>query len=304
MAEVFSKGAGKDLTSSHQGHVIGMWLMACVALVFASHDALSKTLILSLPVIFVAWVRYLVHTGLVTTAIALGKRSRSYRTRRPWLHLLRALCLLADSLTFLFGLKHVPIAESTALVFLAPAFVTILSPLLFGIKANRYQWLSVIIGFCGVLVIINPASETFTPWMLFPLATAFFFALYQMLTQLAGEVDSPAVCSFYVGVFCTAILTIAVPFFWVQPTHLEWMLLSALGCLGLCAHFVMAKSYVYASSADLAPLGYLQIIFAALYGVVLFGTTPSPWSIAGMGLIFASGLLVYTKRPRATLPAL
>ena len=98
------------------------------------------------------------------------------------------------------------------------------------------------------------------------------------------------------------ILTIAVPFFWVQPTLSEWMLPSTLGYLGLCAHFVMAKSYGYASSVDLAPLGYLQIIFAVVYGVVLFGTTPSPWSIAGMGLIFASGLMIYTKRPRAVLP--
>lgn len=196
-----------------QAHVIGMWLMACVALVFASHDAISKVLIFSLPVIFVAWVRYLIHALLVTTVILNSKGPKVFHTKRPWLHLLRAFCLLADSLTFLFGLTHVPIAESTALVFLAPAFVTILSPLLFGIKASRYQWLSVIIGFSGVLVIINPASEAFSLWMLFPLASAFFFAIYQLLTQLAGESDSPWVCSFYVGVFCTLIMSVIVPFY-------------------------------------------------------------------------------------------
>jgi drug/metabolite transporter (DMT)-like permease len=302
VAGVFSRDAGQGPSAGDQRHIIGIWLMACVALVFASHDAVSKTLIFSLPVIFVAWVRYLVHAGLATTVMALGKQPGVYRTQRPWLHVLRACCLLGDSLTFLFGLKYVPIAESTALVFLAPAFVTMLSPLLFGIKAGRAQWLSVIIGFCGVLVIINPVSDAFSLWMLFPLASAFFFALYQMLTQLAGEVDSPAVCSFYVGIICTAILSMVVPFFWVQPSPLEWLLLALLGSMGLCAHFVMAKSYTYASSADLAPLGYLQIIFAVLYGVVLFGTTPSLWSLAGMGLIFISGLLVYAKRPQAVTP--
>lgn len=270
--------------------------MAAVALVFATHDTLSKILISSLPVIFVAWVRYFIHSGLVTAVIVAGKGPKVFRSKRPWLHFLRACCLLADSLTFLYGLTHVPIAESTALVFLAPAFVTILSPLLFGIKASRYQWLSVIIGFCGVLIIINPGSDSFSTWMLFPLATAFFFALYQMLTQLAGETDSPSVCSLYVGVFCTAILSVVVPFFWAEPSAYQWLLLAALGSLGLCAHFLMAKAYRYASSTALAPLGYLQIIFATFYGVVLFGNYPVMTSIFGMALIFVSGLLVYARR--------
>lgn len=279
-----------------QAHVIGMWLMACVALVFASHDSISKILLFSLPVIFVAWVRYCIHTVLVTGMIVGSKGPRVFHTKRPWLHLLRAFCLLGDSLTFMFGLTHVPIAESTALVFLAPAFVTILSPLLFGIKASRYQWLSVIVGFAGVLIIINPASDGFSLWMLFPLASAFFFAIYQLLTQLAMEADSASVCSFYVGIFCTAIMSVVVPFFWVTPDTLQWILLVVLGSLGLCAHFLMAKSYQYASSTVLAPLGYLQIIFATIYGVLLFNGYPVTSSLFGIGLIFISGLLVYARR--------
>jgi drug/metabolite transporter (DMT)-like permease len=279
-----------------RAHVLGMWLMAGVAFIFASHDAVSKTLIMALPVIFVAWVRYLVHTGLVVAAIAVHRPPHGYRTRRPWLHFMRACALLADSLTFLFGLLHVPIAESTALVFLAPAFVTLLSPLLFGIKATRLQWASVVLGFCGVLVIINPGSESFSLWLLFPLASAFFFALYQMLTQLAGETDSASTCSFYVGIYCTAILSAAVPFFWVQPSAWQWLLLVGLGSMGLCAHFLMAKSYAYASSTALAPLGYLQIIFAAFYGMILFDNLPGMSSLLGMALIVVSGLLVYAAK--------
>lgn len=279
-----------------QAHVIGMWLMAGVALVFASHDSISKILISTLPVIFVAWVRYCIHTVLVTGLIVSNKGPKVFHTKRPWLHLLRAFCLLGDSLTFMFGLTHVPIAESTALVFLAPAFVTILSPLLFGIKASRYQWLSVILGFTGVLIIINPASDGFSLWMLFPLASAFFFAIYQLLTQLAMESDSASVCSFYVGIFCTAIMSVVVPFYWVTPDSWQWVLLAVLGSLGLAAHFLMAKSYQYASSAVLAPLGYLQIIFATLYGVLLFNGYPVASSLLGIGLIFISGLLVYARR--------
>lgn len=283
-------------TRSHS-HVIGMWLMVGVAFVFASHDAISKTLILALPVIFVAWARYLIHTLIVTSVIVREKRKNAFHTQRPWLHLLRAVFLLGDSLTFLFGLTQVPLAESTALVFLAPAFVTILSPLLFGIRADRLQWLSVIVGFVGVLVVINPGSEGFSLWMLFPLASAFCFAVYQLLTQLAGESDSPSVCSFYVGVFSTALLSLVVPFYWAAPSPSQWVLLLILGGLGMTAHLLISKSYRYASSSVLAPLGYLQILFAAVYGVLFFDSYPVLSSAFGMALICMSGLLVYLKRP-------
>lgn len=296
-----SPGGPMNSSTRARSHVIGMWLMASVALAFASHDAISKTLILSLPVIFVAWARYLVHTLIVTTVSLRNRREKIFHTRRPWLHLLRAVVLLCDSLTFLFGLTHVPLAESTALVFLAPAFVTLLSPLLFGIKADRLQWLSVIVGFVGVLVVINPGSDGFSLWMLFPLATAFFFAIYQLLTQLAGETDSPSVCSFYVGVFSTLILSLVVPFYWATPSATQWLLLVVLGSLGLSAHFLISTSYRYASSSVLAPLGYLQIVFAAGYGVLLFGGYPVMSSVLGMVLICLSGLVVYARRPTAVL---
>ncbi|MGH8416408.1 MAG: DMT family transporter [Pseudomonas sp.] len=288
-----------NASSRSHSHVIGMWLMVGVTFIFASHDAISKTLIFALPVIFVAWARYLIHTVLVTSVILREKRKDAFHSRRPWLHLLRAVFLLGDSLTFLFGLTHVPLAESTALVFLAPAFVTILSPLLFGIKADRLQWLSVIVGFIGVLVVINPGGDGFSLWMLFPLACAFCFAVYQMLTQLAGQSDSPSVCSFYVGVFSTALLSLAVPFFWAAPNPSQWLLLLVLGSLGLSAHFLIAKSYRYASSSVLAPLGYLQIVFATGYGVVFFDSYPALSSALGMVLICLSGLLVYAKRTSA-----
>ncbi|RAU44613.1 MULTISPECIES: DMT family transporter [unclassified Pseudomonas] len=290
-----------SLLSSPHRHVLGMWLMVGVAFVFASHDAVSKTMILVLPVVFVAWARYLIHTLIVTSLIIREKRQRAFHTRRPALHLVRSLFLLGDSLTFLFGLTHVPLAESTALVFLAPAFVTLLSPLVFGIHADRLQWLSVIVGFIGVLVVINPTREGFSLWMLFPLASAFCFAVYQVLTQLAGESDSPSVCSFYVGVFSTAILSLVVPFFWATPSLSQCAMLLMLGGLGMTAHLLISKSYVYASSSVLAPLGYLQILFAAVYGVVFFDSYPVLSSSLGMALICLSGLLVYFKRVPLTL---
>jgi drug/metabolite transporter (DMT)-like permease len=279
-------------------HVMGMILMGSVGLVFAAHDTLSKTLIMSLPVIFVAWVRYLIHSCIISTVVLAGKQRAFPKTQRPWLHLCRALCLLADSLTFMYGLTHVPLAESTALVFLAPAFVTILSPLVFGTRIDRSQWLPVIIGFVGVIVIINPQGQGFTPWLLFPLATAFFFALYQILTQLAGEKDSASTSSFYVGVFSTLILTVLMPFYWAEASPVQWGQLFVLGGLGLAAHFLISKSYSYASSAVLAPLGYLQIVFATLFGIVVFADYPPASSIIGIALVLLSGLLVYARKSR------
>jgi drug/metabolite transporter (DMT)-like permease len=282
-----------------QPHVIGMILMACVGLVFATHDTVSKTLVATLPVVFVAWARYLSHTCLVGFILYAGKARALPRTRRPWLHVFRALCLTGDTLFFLYGLVHVPLAETTALIFLAPTFVTILSPMVFGTRMETTQWLSVIIGFIGVLAIINPQSDGFNLWYLSPLAAAFFFALYQILTQIAGETDAPSTSSFYVGAFATLLLSALVPFHWVDASMPEWTTLFALGGMGLCGHFLLSKSYRYASSAVLAPLGYLQIVFATLFGVLVFKTEPASSSMVGIALVLISGLLVYGRKRAA-----
>ncbi len=111
---------------------------------------------------------------------------------------MRALCLLGTSLLFTSALLFIPLAEATAVNFLAPVLVTALSVPLLGEQVTRGQWLAVVCGFIGVLIIVHPGGELFTPAVLLPFCSAlFFFCFYQLLTRKLSEIDSPTTSNFF-----------------------------------------------------------------------------------------------------------
>lgn len=140
---------------------IGFILLA--TFLFASHDTLSKYLSGFYPIILVVWARYVVHTLLMACIFMPSAGLRVLRTKRPGLQALRALALLGTSLLFTSSLMFIPQAEATAVNFLAPLLVTALSVPLLHERVTRGQWVAVVVGFIGVMIIIHPGGELFTP---------------------------------------------------------------------------------------------------------------------------------------------
>ncbi len=269
-------------------------LLVCLAIfLFASHDALSKYLSGLYPVVMVVWVRYLVHTLLLAGFFLPREGFGVLRSSRPGLQLVRALSLIGCSLFFTAGLRHIPLAEATAVNFLAPLLVLALSVPLLGERVGRGQWLAVLGGLVGVLVIIRPGSALFTPAILFPLGSALCFGFYQILTRLLASHDSPATSNFLTGLINTLIMSALVPFFWETPHNLkEGLLMLALGSCGMGGHMLLTQAYRHASPGLLAPFGYGQIVFAGLLGFLVFGHMPDAWALLGICIICLCGLLV------------
>lgn len=136
---------------------IGFILLA--TFLFASHDTLSKYLSGFYPIILVVWARYLVHTLLMACIFMPSSGLRVLRTKRPGLQVLRALALLGTSLLFTSSLMFIPQAEATAVNFLAPLLVTALSVPLLHERVTRGQWIAVVVGFVGVMIIIHPGAS-------------------------------------------------------------------------------------------------------------------------------------------------
>ena len=281
----------------------GMLLMVVATLLFASHDVLSKYLSGFYPVMLVIWVRYLVHTLLMMGIFLPQSGLRILRTKRPLLQVLRALCLLGTSLAFISGLQYIPLAEATAVNFLAPLFVTALSVPLLGERVTTGQWVAVILGFCGVVMIVHPGGDLFTPAILFPLASAMCFCFYQLLTRKVAEVDTPTTSNFFAGIFNTLIMSAVVPFFWEWPTWWHGVLMLFLGGCGMGAHLLLTSAFRHAAPALLAPFGYCQIIFAGIYGYLIFSHTPEPSAIVGILIICCSGIAAAWLQRRARKPA-
>lgn len=276
----------------------GIVLVIGATLLFSTHDALSKYLSGFYPVIMVVWARYLVHTMLMAGIFLPQSGLRVLRTRRPLLQLLRALCLLGTSLLFTTGLLYIPLAEATAVNFLAPVLVTALSVPLLGERVTRGQWLAVICGFVGVLIIVHPGGELFTPAVLLPFCSALCFCFYQLLTRKLAEIDSPTTSNFFAGLCNTLIMSALVPMFWQVPSIGHGLMMLALGTCGMTAHLFLTQAFRHAAPALLAPFGYCQIVFAGLLGWLLFSHTPSLTTILGIVIICLSGLAAAWQQRR------
>ena len=212
------------------------------------------------------------------------------RTKRPGLQAMRAGCLLGTSLFFTTGLMYIPMAEATAINFLAPLLITALSVPLLGERVTRKQWAAVLVGFCGVLIIVHPGGELFTPASLLPLCSALCFAFYQLLTRMLSTYDSPTTSNFFAGLFNSLVMSALVPFFWQTPQLKHLPLMLALGTCGMVAHLLLTQAYRFAAPAMLAPFSYCQIVFAGLLGYLVFDHSPSLMAQLGIAVICLSGL--------------
>ena len=276
----------------------GILLVVLATFLFSSHDALSKYLSGFYPIIMVVWARYLVHTLLMAGIFLPQSGLRVLRTKRPLWQLARALCLLGTSLLFTSALLFIPLAEATAVNFLAPVLVTALSVPLLGEHVSRGQWLAVICGFIGVIIIIHPGGELFTPAVLLPFCSALCFCFYQLLTRKLAEYDSPTTSNFFSGLCNTLVMSALVPFFWQVPTLTHGILMLALGTCGMTAHLFLTQAFRLAAPALLAPFGYCQIVFAGLLGWLLFSHTPDLITQVGIAVICLSGLAAAWQQRR------
>jgi drug/metabolite transporter (DMT)-like permease len=143
--------------------------------------------------------------------------SKVFHSKRPGLQVSRALIFLADLLLFATGLRTLPLVEITAITLMFPIFITIFSIPLLGEKVGRFRWLSIVLGFTGVLIILRPGFAVFDIGAIFALSATMLFALYAVLTRKVAQEDSAATCMLYVGVIGMVCSSIVGVFFWQTP---------------------------------------------------------------------------------------
>jgi drug/metabolite transporter (DMT)-like permease len=256
----------------------------------ASHDSLAKVLTAEYPVVEIIWGRYVIHMAVMMWFMRNQPSGITFRSSHYGLHSLRAVCLLGIAGCFITGLNYIPLAEATAVNFLYPLFVLVLTPYFFAERVTLFQWGLVVTGLVGVLFIVRPGGSLFSWEILFPCAAALFNSLYQVLTRIAAGRESAVTSNFLVGVIALLICSAVVPFYWSPLSLTGCLLIVLLGVLGTLAHLSLACAFTYSTPALLAPFGYSQIIFALMFGFVLFGALPDRWSMVGITLIALSGV--------------
>ena len=259
----------------------------------ACTDAITKHLVGYLPIWQVSWLRFVTSAILVAGLTLPRTGIRLLRTGRLRMQLLRGALQLASAITFIAALRYLPLAEASAISFLSPLFVTILSIPLLGEQVGWRRWLAVSAGFVGMLFVVRPGSGLMQWGALLPLANAVVYALFQLVTRRISDTERPVTTMLYSAGFSLAILSLAMPFVWQTPESASiWLLVLLLGILTSIGHFLLIKGIELAPVSTLAPLIYCQLLFVIGLSYLVFGDLPDVWGFLGMAIIAGSGTYV------------
>lgn len=269
----------------------GIAWMLITTVLFVSMDTVAKHLTSLYPVPQVVWARFAFHALFVTLLIGRGLRARIV-TRRPGLQFLRSALLMCTTILFFSGLSFLPLAECSAMVQVGPLIITALSVPLLGEQVGIRRWTGVIAGFAGAVIIIRPGSEAMQIAILLPLAAAVTNALYQITTRVLSRSDSAFTTLFYTPLIGTLLASAFLPLVWQTPDLEGWATMALLGLIGAVSHFTLIKAFTAAPAATVAPFGYSALIWATLFGLVVFGDFPDHWTIAGAFVIAGSGIYI------------
>ena len=268
-----------------------------------SLDTTAKYLVRDHSVFLVVWARYFGQM-LVVTPFARHRAGKDFwRTRHLGMQLVRSACLVAATACFFTGLRYLPLAEASAITFLAPMFIVILAQPLLGEKPTRIRWIAVAIGFTGILVLLRPGSAVFHPAAMLLIGAALCNALYQLLTRKVTG-DSLHTTLFYSALVGAVGSTLALPFASSSAplTGVTLALLLLTGLLAGTGHWFMTRAYLIAPASLLTPFTYVQMVWATMFGYFVFAQIPDRWSFAGMAIVVGSGvMLAVVERRRARL---
>ena len=288
-------------------HVFKGVLFFITAIFFISVvDTICKLFTKELHAIQIVWGYFLgINLTLWVFFFLKGKKLSNLRTTdRPILQILRPAFLVCSISSLFVGLTYLPLAEATAIGFVAPLFITVLSVPILKEKVGIHRWAAVVVGLIGVLIIIRPGSDFWHFISIMPLLGALFFALFQILTRLLSGTEKTHTTLFYTGLGGLFWSSLIVPFVWVIPSQIHVLVFLATGTLGALAHLCMINAFDFAEASFLAPYNYTKLLWVAVFGYLVFGDIPSFEMWIGSGIIVSAGLYVlYRERKHSILKA-
>ena len=277
-------------------------LFFIIAIFFISVvDTICKSFTKELHAIQLVW-GYFVGINLVLWIVFFlkgEKLSELRKTNRLQLQIFRPALLVCSISSLFVGLTYLPIAEATAIGFVAPLFITALSVPILKEKVGIHRWSAVIVGLIGVIIIIRPGSDLWHFASIMPLLGAIFFALFQILTRLLSITENTYTTLFFTGLGGLIWSSIIVPFVWASPSQTHIIIFLLTGVLGALAHLCMISAFDRTEASLLAPYNYTKLIWVAILGYLIFDDIPSHNMWIGAAVIVSAGFyIIYRERKK------
>lgn len=276
--------------------------------VYATHDALVKVLGAEFSPFQLIFFSTLLSFPLAVLLLLRDAEPGTLRPVHPWWVALRASATVVTGLSAFTAFSLLPLAQTYAIVFAQPLLITLLAVPVLGERVRLRRGLAVVVGLLGVMVVLRPGSAPLSWGHLAALVAAVGGAVSSVVVRRVGRDERPVVLMLYPMLANLAVAACALPFVY-RPMQAEELALSAaMAGLGWTGGLVMIAAYKAARAVIVAPMQYVQILFAAAYGALLFSETIDAWTAVGAGVIVASGLYIVlredTPGASATQPVL
>ncbi|MFA5662629.1 DMT family transporter [Castellaniella sp.] len=281
--------------------LVGALFLVGAQFALSSLDASGKYLMgvdIALPLLTLCLVRYGVHMLLALALVIPAKGWRAVRCKRPGAQLLRGLSMLAATMSFFTTLHYLPLAQATAINFLAPLLVLAVAPWILKERIYLSRWVACSIGLLGVLVVIRPGSGLSTEGTLYGLLTACIMAV-QYITSRKVAADDPYTTLIWSGTVGTVLLLLGLPLYWDMAVQAlarlsawQWLVLLGTGFWGCLGHYLQIQAYWHAPASLLSPFIYLQIVSATTLGWLVWGDIPDMVTWVGILVVCASGMTI------------
>ncbi len=276
---------------------LGIGLMVATTLVFAVQDGLSRHLAAEYNVLMVVMIRYWFFAAFV---IAIARRKAggiraAAQTAQPILQAIRGLLLAFEICVMVSAFTILGLVESHAVFTCYPLLVAALSGPILGESVGWRRWAAIGVGFVGVLIILQPGMTVFEPAAAIPLLAAAMFAVYGLLTRFVARQDSTATSFFWTGVTGSIAMTCIGVWYWEPMSANDWFYMGCLCITGVTGHWLLIRCYEVAEASAVQPFAYLQLVFAAIIGITIFGETVRMNVAIGVALIVAAGLFTFWR---------
>ncbi|MDM9645319.1 DMT family transporter [Rhizobium sp. S163] len=260
--------------------------------IFSIQDGISKHLGGAYPPVFVTMIRYWAF-GLFTILLAAKMRGgivATARTKRPVLQVIRGLLLAAQVVVVISCFAVIGLAHSQAIFSATPILIALLAMPLLGERVGWRRWTAIGAGLVGVLLILKPDSGFFDVTLLLAVLSCFLFAFYVIATRLVSRDDSSMTSFFYTGVVGAIAMTLVGPFYWTWMAPTDWVWMALVCMTSISSHYFLIRAYDMLDAAAVQPLTYLQLVYASIIGVTIYGETLSLNTIVGSVIVVASGI--------------
>jgi drug/metabolite transporter (DMT)-like permease len=274
----------------------GIGLMLLSIFMFSFGDAMGKFIVATYSVGQLLLLRACAAL-LVLLPMIWKQRAEFTRLERPWLQLLRVTLSTLEVAAFFLATVYLPLADVITYYLACPIFVTALSGIVLGERIGWRRWTAILIGFCGVLIALRPSAQTISWPAMIALGGSLSFAVLMLITRsLRATPDIVLASSQFFGTFLLgAVLS---PFGWVTPGAGSLALFAAAGTISVAALLCVNRSLKLAPASVVVPYQYSMIVWAVIFGFVVFGDVPSRATILGAAIIIGAGLYIFLREQK------